>query len=62
MGQEPHLQPQDDLPFFLSDTSLAIIAATIAISTAHMIIVTIFCAIHANMQSTPFFSDVGIRP
>lgn len=55
MGQEPHLQPQDDLPFFLSDISLAIIAATIAISTAHIIIVTMFWAIHANMQSTPLF-------
>ena len=54
MGQDPHLQPQLDFPFFLSLTRVTIIAATMIARTAHMIIVTIFSAIHANIPNDSF--------
>lgn len=54
MGQDPHLQPQLDFPFFLSLTRVTIIAATMIARTALMIIVTIFSAIHANISIDSF--------
>ena len=50
--QLPQLQTMDlPLRFFL--TMLIMIAVTIAISTAQMIIVQILLAIHWNIRSTP---------
>ena len=54
------MQPQLDLPFFLSLTRLTIMAATIATSTAHIIIVTIFSAIHANILNDSFHISVSV--
>ena len=49
MGQQPQLQPQEDLPFFLLRIIETIIAATIRIRTRHIIIVAIFSESHANI-------------
>ena len=55
MGQ--HLQfPQlhtMDLPCFFFFIKLMIIAVTIAISTAHMMIVPMFCVIQLSIISSP---------
>lgn len=49
MGQQPQLQPQEDLPFLLLRIIETIIAATIRIRTRHIIIVAIFSESHANI-------------
>lgn len=54
MAQCAQLQPQEDLPRFLSLISLIIIAATIRASRRHIIMVTMFFAIHVNINTTPF--------
>ncbi len=54
MAQWPQLQPQEDLPLFLSFTTLQTIAATIAARTMQTMIVPIFFDIHASMTETPF--------
>lgn len=43
-----------DLPAFFFFTMLTMIKATIAISTAQMMIVQMLFAIHANIYSSPF--------
>lgn len=43
-----------DLPAFFFLTMLTMIAATIAISTAQMMIVQIFSDIHASIYSSPY--------
>ena len=50
---QPQPQPQEDLPFSLFRTILAIMAVTIPISAAHIIIVAIFCDIHSNILLPP---------
>ena len=46
MGQQPQLQPQDDLPFLLSFHIRIMIPATSAIIAAVTMIVPAFSAIH----------------
>ena len=47
-----------DLPCFFFFTILTMIAATIAISTAQMIIVQILLTIHWNIRSTPYYTGM----
>ena len=53
MAQPAHPQPQDDFPFLLPRTMPAIIAATMRIRTALMMIVAIFSISHASIESPP---------
>ena len=46
---QPQLQPQDEFPLFLFIIILITMAATMAIRTAHIIIVPMFSAIQANI-------------
>ncbi len=46
MGQQPQLQPQDDLPFFLSFRSRMTIHTASAASAALTMIVPAFSPIH----------------
>lgn len=54
MAQCAQLHPQDDLPFFLSFTSFAIIAATIIRSPSEIRIVDILLAIQLSIKSDSF--------
>lgn len=54
MAQCAQLQPQDDLPFFLSFTSFAIIAATIIRSPSEIRTVDILLAIQLSIKSDSF--------
>lgn len=55
MAQPAHPQPQDDFPFLLLRTILAMTAATKRIKTALMIIVAIFSIIHVSIGIPPVF-------
>ena len=55
--QLPQLQTMD-LPCFFFLTMLTMIAVTIAISTAQMIIVQILLTIHWNIRSTPYYTGM----
>ncbi len=54
IAQFAQLQPQEDLPFFLSLTKPTIIKVTISASTRHIIMVARFCEIHEIIISVPF--------
>lgn len=54
MGQLVQLHPQELLPFFLSFTSLYMIAETIAKSTIHITIVAMLSEIKLIINETPF--------
>ena len=54
MAQWAQLQPHEDLPLFLSFTTLQTIAATITARTMQTIIVPMFLDIHASMAESPF--------
>lgn len=54
MAQCAQLQPQDDLPFSLSFTSFAIIAATIIRSPSEIRTVDILLAIQLSIKSDSF--------
>lgn len=61
MGQSEHPHPQEDFPFFLLRIMPAMMAATTAISTAHIMMVAIFSEIHAKALkslSAMIYSDV----
>lgn len=53
MAQPAHPQPQDDFPFLLFLTILAIETATAKINIALTTIVAIFSIIHASMEIPP---------
>ena len=53
MGQSEHPHPQEDFPFFLLRIMPAMMAATTAISTAHIMMVAIFSEIHASIYIPP---------
>ncbi len=53
MAQFAHPQPQEDFPFFLLRTILAITAVTTAIRTTQMMIVAIFSEIHVSISFPP---------
>jgi hypothetical protein len=53
MAQPAHPQPQDDLPFLLSRTILAMTAATKRTKTALIMIVAIFSISHASIEIPP---------
>ena len=61
MAQQPpaeqpeHPQPQDDCPFLLLRTILAMTAATIMIRTALIMIVAILSKIHGSIGIPPVF-------
>ncbi len=54
IAQFAQLQPQEDLPFFLSLTKPTIIKVTTSASTRHTIMVAMFCEIHEIIISVPF--------
>lgn len=54
MAQWAQLQPHEDLPLFLSFTTLQTIAAIIVARTMQTIIVPMFLDIHASMAESPF--------
>lgn len=56
MGQQPQLPPHEDLPLFLSLTSLTIIAVTTTASKRHIRIVAIFSESHASMKIDSFYT------
>lgn len=53
MAQPAHPQPQDDFPFFLPHTILAMTAATAITKTALMMIVAIFSINHVSIEIPP---------
>ena len=53
MAQPAHPQPQDDLPFLLPRTILAMTAATKRTKTALIMIVAIFSISHASIEIPP---------
>lgn len=60
MAQWAQLQPQLDLPFFLSFTSLRMMSTTMRSNTVEIRIVPIFSVIHANISPTPFCYVYGL--
>ena len=54
MAQPAHPQPQDDFPFLLPRTILAMTAATKRTKTALIMIVAIFSISHASIEIPPF--------
>ena len=54
MAQPAHPQPQDDFPFLLTRTILAMTAATKRTKTALIMIVAIFSISHASIEIPPF--------
>ncbi len=52
-GQPPHPQPQDDFPFLLLCTILAMTVATKRTKTALIMIVAIFSISHVSIEIPP---------